>query len=186
MMTSWTEVAATALALAYVLLAIREQRLCFIAAIASACIYCWLFWQARLYMEALLQVFYVAVSGYGFYHWQSSDHMPLTVSRWSRRQHVLALIGISGTTVVLGWWLQRYTDAALPWADSFTTSAALVTSWMVALKILENWLYWIVIDLASVIIFIDRELWLTASLFGLYALLSVAGYRQWRRHLQQH
>ena len=75
--------------------------------------------------------------------------------------------------------LQQFTDAALPYLDSFTTWGSLVTTWMVARKVLENWLYWLVIDSVSIYLYIDRELYLTALLFAAYVVIVIIGYVKW-------
>ncbi|NND37734.1 MAG: nicotinamide mononucleotide transporter, partial [Gammaproteobacteria bacterium] len=91
---------------------------------------------------------------------------------------ILALAFVTGTA------FDRYSDAALPYLDSFTTWGAIVTTWMVARKILENWIYWFVIDSVSIYLYVNRELHLTALLFVLYLVLIVFGYVAWRKELQ--
>ncbi len=79
--------------------------------------------------------------------------------------------------------LTAYSQAALPYIDSFTTWGAIVTTWMVTRKILENWIYWFVIDAVSVYLYVSRGLFLTAVLFLIYLVLIVIGYRTWRRDM---
>ncbi len=177
------ETAAVLLALAYVVLAIRQNIWCWAAAIISTVIYLFLMYFAGLYMESALQLFYVAIAAYGWQKWRTGGphHSRLPVSVWVPGRHVLAI----GTVIVLsaasGWLLDRYTAAALPYLDSFTTWAAIVTTWMAAEKVLENWIYWFVIDSVSVYLYISRELYLTAVLFVVYLVLIVFGYRAWRK-----
>jgi len=83
-----------------------------------------------------------------------------------------------------GYLLENFSDAALPYLDSFTTWGAIVTTWMVARKIIQNWHYWFIIDSVSVYLYISRGLWLTALLFMVYLVLIVIGYRQWRKSLE--
>jgi len=83
-----------------------------------------------------------------------------------------------------GALLERYTDAALPYLDSFTTWGSILTTWMVTRKILENWLYWLVIDSVSIYLYLDRGLYLTAGLFVLYLIIVLFGYRKWLLHYQ--
>ncbi len=184
-MTSALEICATLLALAYVVLAIRERRICFVAGAISAALYLHIFWQVQLYMEALLQLFYIGLSVYGWVYWRSNSSDGQVIVSWRWQQHAAAITAIFALTAVLGLLLRQYTDAALPFVDSFTTVAALLTSWMVARKVLENWLYWIVIDLVAAGMYIERELWLTAGLFALYTVLAFAGYSAWRQHQRE-
>ena len=101
---------------------------------------------------------------------------------WQPRQHAIALAVIAVLTAVTGALLAAFTPAALPYLDSFTAWSSVITTWMVARKVLENWLYWFVIDGLSVYIYMRRGLWLTAGLFVLYLVLIVVGYRAWRKH----
>ena len=89
--------------------------------------------------------------------------------------------GVVLAAVVTGALLSRYSSAAWPYVDSFTTWGAIVTTWMVAQKVLENWLYWLVIDAASIYLYLDRELYFTALLFGIYIIIIFFGFRAWLR-----
>ena len=184
-MSPW-EAAALALAIAYLVLAIRQNIACWPAALASTSIYVLLMYQAGLYMESALQLFYIAMAVYGWIHWrrgEGPDH-PLAVTRRPLSWHALAIAVVLVITLLSGWLLTRHTDAALPYLDSFTTWGAIVATWMVARKILENWYYWFVIDSVSIYLYVSRGLFLTALLFALYLVLIVIGYRTWRRSMQ--
>ncbi|MBN8430735.1 nicotinamide mononucleotide transporter [Microbulbifer salipaludis] len=179
-MTLW-EVAAVLLALAYLLLAMRENILCWYAAFASTAIYLFLFWDVSLLMESALQVFYLLMAIYGWWQWRhrKRDGKTLHIHRWSATTHLSAFAAIGVLTLVFGYLLDQYTSAVLPYLDSFTTWGAVVTTYMVTRKVLENWLYWIVIDGAAIYLYIDRELYLTALLFVLYVILVIIGFIQW-------
>lgn len=179
---SAAETAGVALAIAYLLLAIRQNILCWSAAFLSSLIYLWVFFTARLYMESSLQLFYAGMAVYGWHQWRygGADRRGLRISTWSPRQHLAAIGLIASSTAVLGWVLS-HTDAVFPYVDSFTTVAAVLTTYMVARKILENWVYWFVIDGVSVYLYLARDLNLTAALFVLYLVLIVAGFRRWSR-----
>lgn len=179
-MTLW-EVAAVVLALAYLLLAMRENILCWYAAFASTAIYLFLFWDVSLVMESALQIFYLLIAVYGWWQWRhrKSDGETLHIHRWSTTMHLYAFAAVGVLTLVFGYVLDNYTSAALPYLDSFTTWGAVVTTYMVTRKVLENWLYWIVIDGAAIYLYLDRGLYLTALLFVLYVILVVIGFFQW-------
>ena len=182
--SAW-EATAVVLALAYLVLAIRENIYCWFAAIVSTSIYIVLMYQAGLYMESILQVFYIAMAVYGWYSWkhgEGPDHR-LPVSSWPLNRHAAPLALILLLTLASGFALSRYSDAAMPYIDSFTTWGAIVTTWMVAKKILQNWHYWFIIDSVSVYLYVSRGLWLTALLFILYLALIVIGYREWRKSM---
>jgi nicotinamide mononucleotide transporter len=178
------EGAAVALAIAYLLLAIRQNVLCWPAAIASAAIYLALMFDAALYMQSGLQLFYMVMAGYGWWHWaRGLDGGELPVTRWSARDHLLPLAGVLVLGGISGWLLSRHTDAAFPYLDALTAWGAIVTTWMVARKILQNWHWWFVIDAVLVYVYARQGLWLTAALFAFYLVLVVVGYRQWRASL---
>lgn len=178
------ETTAVILALAYLLLAMRQNRLCWIAAFVSALLYLVIFAEVKLYMEAGLQIIYAVMAVVGWIFWgvnNSHDTLPVTTRPWQFHMGTLVLIGVC--TWISGSLLTTYTDAARPFIDAGTTVSAIVCTWMVTRKILENWLYWIVINAVSVWLFTDRGLSLTSGLFALYIVLSVAGYFSWRRTL---
>ncbi|WP_226702195.1 nicotinamide riboside transporter PnuC [Microbulbifer elongatus] len=179
-MTLW-EVAAVVLALTYLLLAMRENILCWYAAFASTAIYLFLFWDVSLLMESALQIFYLVIAVYGWWQWRhrNQDGETLHIHRWPAAMHIFAITGVGVLTLVFGYMLNNYTSAALPYLDSFTTWGAVVTTYMVTRKVLENWLYWIVIDGAAIYLYIDRGMYLTALLFVLYVILVIIGFFQW-------
>ena len=183
-MSPW-EVAAVALAIAYLLLVIRQNIWCWAAAITSTTIYAVLMYRAALYMESALQLFYIAIAIYGWQQWRQGGNpdMELPVRTWRPVFHLVTISGILLLAATSGALLSRYTAAALPYLDSFTTWGAIVTTWMVARKILENWIYWFVIDGVSVYLYISRELYLTSGLFVLYLVLIVIGFQTWRRSM---
>ena len=191
------EICAVLLALAYVILAIQQRRICWLAAIASALLYIHIFWQVALYLEAVLQIFYIAMAVYGWSAWgrqlrdenshhQSHDqahdqaHDQSHIQIWTGQQHLVACTTIVSLSLILGWGMQTWTDAALPFFDAATTVSALLATWMVTQKLLENWLYWIAINVVSIGLYLSRDLSLTAALFAGYVILSMIGYRTWR------
>lgn len=182
-MSLW-EAAAVLLGIAYLLLAMRESLWCWHAAFVSTAIFLVLFWDVGLLMESALQVYYLVMAVYGWWHWQqgSGEQQELAISRWSARQHLLAAGAVLAISAASGALLHQHTDAALPYLDSFTTWGSVLTTWMVARKILENWLYWLLIDGVSIYLYIDRELYLTAGLFVAYVVIVIFGYRKWLLH----
>jgi nicotinamide mononucleotide transporter len=172
------ELIAMLLAIAYLVLAIREQRACWYAALVSTALYTYIFWDVSLLMESALNVFYMAMAVYGWWRWQSDDQS-LPIQRWSWQKHVKVAVIVLVLSVVSGTFLSNNTSAALPFLDSFTTWASVFATFMVANKVLENWWYWIVIDTASVYLYFDRELYITVVLFLLYIALAIIGLRQW-------
>ena len=183
---SGLEVVAVGLAIAYLVLAVRQNIWCWPAAVISCVIYAALMYQAGLYMESLLQLFYIGMAVYGWRTWRRgvAGHA-LPVRSWPLIFHLAPVLLVVLLTLGSGYLLSRYSEAALPYTDSFTTWAAVITTWMVAQKILQNWHYWFVIDSVSVYMYLQRELYLTSALFCLYLVLIVIGYVSWRRSMVQ-
>ena len=187
---SLMEVTAVVFAMAYLLLAVRENVLCWLFAFLSTAIYTVLFWDVSLLMESALNVYYMAMAVYGWYQWtrggSNGDDQPhaLAVRSMAAKQHVMVIAAIASLTLVSGYLLSEHSTAAWPYVDSFTTWASVITTYLVARKFLQNWLYWIVIDTVSVPLYIDRGLNLTALLFVAYVVIAVVGYFKWRDHLR--
>ena len=182
--TSWTEIVAAALAVVYLLLAIRQQIGCWAAAFVSSCLYVWVMFGARLYMESVLNVFYAAMAVYGYRQWtQSGGGRGLEVSRWPLSRHCLGLSAVIGMSMVSSFFLRRFTPAAWPFVDSMAAWGSVFATFLVARKVYENWHWWLVIDSVCLALYYLRGLYVTMLLFGLYLLMIVAGMREWRRSL---
>jgi nicotinamide mononucleotide transporter len=188
-MSSW-EAVAVILAIAYLLLAVKENILCWLFAFLSTAIYTVLFWDVSLLMESALNVYYMAMAVYGWHQWTrggtngDDGAHALAVRSMSGQQHVLVISGIAVLTFVSGYFLSEHSSAAWPYIDSFTTWASVITTYLVTRKYLQNWLYWIVIDTVSIPLYIDRGLNLTALLFVAYVVIAVVGYFKWRDHFR--
>lgn len=181
------EFVAVLLSIAYVLLAAREHIACWACALGATAIYTGLFWKVSLPMESALNLYYLVMALYGWQQWhRGSTSKPVQIHRWSARQHLVTLLVIAALTACSALLLQRFwPSAALPWLDSFTTWASVITTWMVARKVLENWLYWVVIDAASIYLYLDRGMHMTALLFVAYVGIAIAGWFIWKQHLEQ-
>jgi len=185
--TSAAEAVAAALGLAYLLLAVRRNLLCWLCAFVSTAIYLVLFARAALYMQSLLQVFYLVMAVYGFIEWRKgrSAAGEVLIRSWGGREHIVAAVLIAVATVLNGWLLAGHTDAAAPYTDSFVTWSSVVTTWMVARRVIENWLYWLVVDAVAAWLYFSQGLLVTTLLFVIYLYIVVRGYLAWRRELAQ-
>ena len=193
-MPAW-ELLAVVLALAYLLLAMKERIECWYAALVSTSIYTVLFWDVNLLMESALQVYYLVMAVYGWYQWRGlsaengkssvTSSAKLTIKLWSIRQHALALLSVIFLVMLSGYLLSENTAAAMPYLDSFTTWGSVITTYMVAKKILENWIYWLVVDSVSIYLYWDRGLYLTTLLFCLYIIIVIYGFFHWNKLYRQ-
>ena len=176
------ELAAVAFGVAYILLAILGHRACWIAGGISTAIYAVVFQRAGLPMQAALQVVYVALSAYGWYAWRPESSSP-PARRWPIRYHFMALGAVGIATAASAPLVARYALAAAPVADSLGTWASLFATWLLARRVVDNWLWWIAIDAGLAALFATQRLEVTAALYLAYALLAVAGWQNWRRNL---
>ena len=183
---NWFEIVAAILAIAYLILAMLQDIRCWAAWIISSLMYFFVMYSANLYMEALLQIFYIFIGLYGLYQWRFKADVKdaLKITTWSVKNHLIVISALVFLTSLSGYILTIYTAAASPFIDAFTTWGAIAASYLVAKKILENWFYWFVIDFVSVFLFISRELYPTALLFIVYLVLVVIGYSAWRKSWQ--
>ena len=170
-----------------VYLSVRQNIWSWPTAIINVTVYAVVFYHAKLYADAGLQVIYAVLSIYGWYEWlHGGEHRTaLRVTRTSPRLGAL-LTGIAVVgSAALGTLLSRTTDAALPFMDSFLSSTSLVAQWMMTRKKLENWLVWIGVDVLYVGVFIYRHLYITAALYAVFLALAVRGYVDWRRSMAE-
>lgn len=177
------ETLAVVLGIGYLLLAMLESSLCWYFAFLSTALYVWIFGDVSLYMESALNVYYMAMAIYGWLQWQrgGADKSGVKIIRWTARQHILGVAIILAASVTSGYLLSSNTAAKLPYLDSFTTWGSIFTTIMVAQKVLENWLYWIVINSVSIYLYIDRGLDQTAAMFFLYLGLATVGFLMWKK-----
>ena len=164
----------------YVILVAKESIWCWAAAIISVSLYIFICYEAKLYAETALQFFYLIMAVAGYFFWKESpDKKQLDIKELSIGNHALILFAGIIFTLILGYVLTIYTQAKLPLLDSFTTIFSIIATFMVIKKILENWLYFIAIDLVSIYLYNTRDLQQTAILFVLYAIIACVGYYNW-------
>ncbi|MEX2479335.1 MAG: nicotinamide riboside transporter PnuC [Gammaproteobacteria bacterium] len=185
--TSAWEGLAVALAIAYLLLAVREHIACWACALISTTIYTGLFWNVSLLMESALNVYYMLMALYGWQQWRRGGRHGggVSIDTWTWQRHTLVIAGVLAAAGANGYLLATHTSAVWPYVDSFTTWGAVVTTFMVARKVLENWIYWFVIDAISIPLYIERGLVLSALLFAVYLIIVCFGFIAWRRQYRR-
>lgn len=181
--TGPVEALAVACGIGYILLAIRQQRACWILGGLSTALYVWVFADARLYLQAGLQVAYVALAVHGWRVWgrEEDEGTGLSVRRLDGRSHLTVLAAVAALTLATAPVLAGWSDSAAPWADSLGTWASLAATWLMIRKVAANWLWWIAVDAGLAVLFASQGLLFTAALYAAFALLAVSGWRTWRR-----
>jgi nicotinamide mononucleotide transporter len=184
--TSWLEVFAFVLALAMVVLNVRQVHWGWLCAATSSLLYLVLFAQNKLYGDAALQVFFAGMSLWGWVQWLRGVHPDGSALRithisagtlWRDACIWLALVG------AIGLFLQHFTDTDVPWWDAVPTAGSVVATVWVARKYMENWLAWMGINAISVSLYAYKGLWLTVLLYLLLIAMAVWGWRVWHRAL---
>jgi len=185
------EVVATLFGLACVWLTIRRSIWCWPTGLIQVVLYVWIFYRAKLYSDVGLQVGYTFLQLYGWHHWLrggarnggADGQLPVTrltpagLASW-------AVAGLAGTAA-LGAVMRRYTDAALPYWDAAITALSLVAQVLLARKVLENWLFWIVVDVLAVGVYAAKKLYPTTGLYAVFLFMAITGWMAWRKEFQR-
>jgi len=185
-MSSPLEIAAVVIALAMVFCNIREIHWGWPLAIASSLLYVEIFRESRLYGDASLQVFFAVVAFWGWFQWlrgHRADGSSLHVARLTRRGVVITVVASALLWPVTGWFLKTYTDTDVPWWDAFPTALSVVGQFLLGRKFIENWVVWIVVNVVSISLYAYKGLWLTGGLYAVFVVLSVVGWREWKKRL---
>lgn len=185
-MSIW-EVIAVLLGFAYLALIMKQNIWGWYAAFGSTAIFSWLFWDVSLVMESGLNVYYLIMAVYGWWVWRGNSESEKEtkteklIQTWSVGRHVFVIGSVILISLATGYGLEKNTTAALPYLDSFTTWGAVITTYMVAQKVLENWWYWLVIDSVAIYLYIDRELYLVALQMAVYIVMIFFGWFIWQK-----
>jgi nicotinamide mononucleotide transporter len=181
----WLELVAMLLSLAYVLLAAKGSLWCWPAAFISTALYTYIFYDVLLLMDSALNAYYLLMAVYGYWQWSKKTHnnsksnIELSIVSWELSWHIKACIALTLTALALGYFMANFTKADFPYLDTFTTVFAVFATYLVANKVLENWLYWIVIDFVSIYLYIEKGLIPTTVLFVIFVIVACYGYAKW-------
>nr|WP_314569582.1 nicotinamide riboside transporter PnuC [uncultured Pseudomonas sp.] len=182
---STLEIVAVIINILGVWLTTQRIRWCWPVSVVAVVLYAWIFYDAKLYSDTLLQVVFAFLQGYGWWRWSKGglDHGRVHVARLTSRELLMSLFaGVLGA-VFLGAVMSSFTDAAVPWLDACLTAFSLVASVWAARKYVSSWLLWIVLDSLYVAMYLHKGLHLTAGLYAGFVVLALYGYRAWRRDL---
>jgi len=182
--TSWLEVLAFVLAVAMVVYNIRVNPIAWPLAIISSLLYFALFWKSRLYGEASLQIFFAAIAFWGWWQWlrgRQDDGSLLRVRLLPARIRWVLLATFIVAWAAMGAFLKTFTDTDVAWADALPTTGSVIGQWLLGRKHVETWPVWVMVNLASVVLFAYKGLWLTVLLYAVFIPMSVAGWRAWLR-----
>lgn len=174
--------------LAYVILASYNNIFCWPAAMISTILYTFIFYEYYLWSDSALQVYYLVMAIYGWYCWRDNKLQPnnsLKITTWPLINHVKAIFILAILSMCVGYFMANYTPTHFPYLDATTTVFAIFATYLVTQRILENWLYWIVIDFVSIYLYVEKALIPTAFLFSLFVIIAILGYFKWLKLLDQ-
>jgi len=185
----WIEIFGVVTGIIYVILEVRQNRLLWPLGIITSAAYVIIFFTGKFYADMGLQVYYVLISIYGWYYWSRGgsqrEQRELPVVRINRKQIVLLFIVFISIWAVLYLVLDNYTDSTVPVGDSFTTALAIVATWMLTRKIIEQWFLWIIANTVSIGLYIYKGLYPTVILYAVYTAMAVYGYIEWNRSMRK-
>ena len=187
-MEQYIEILGTIVGVVYIWLEYRASIYLWIAGIIMPAIYLFIYYNAGLYADFGINIYYLLIALYGWLAWKTG--FSITGKKEEKRELPISSIpacglykAIAAYTVaqaIIAWILIEYTDSTVPWADSFTTALSIVGMWMLARKYIEQWWVWIAVDVASSALYVYKELYFTAVLYLLYAIIAIFGYFKWK------
>jgi len=182
---TWTEILGFVTGAASVLLAVRENAWNWPIGIANNIFFLILFWKAKLYADATLQIVYIVISVFGWWNWVrgGAGHTELPISRTTARTAIVLAVLTTVATALLMAILRRFTDSSAPLGDGVTTALSLTAQYMLSRKLLENWWVWMTADVIYVALYCYKSLYLTGVLYLLFFAMCIAGYTGWRKSL---
>lgn len=185
--SNWVEILGAVLGIAYIFLSIRQNILTWPVGLLTSILYVYVFFAAKFYADMGLQLYYVGISIYGWYHWMKGgsreENHVLPVSRLQMKTGIVLVLISAALYAIIVYVLKNHTDSPVPHGDAITTALSIVATWMLARKVLEHWLLWIFIDAFSIGLYLYKELWATAVLFLIYTIMAIVGFINWRKEL---
>lgn len=167
----------------YVFLEIRQNIWLWPVGIITSVVYIWVFFDTGFYADMGLQWYYLIISFYGWYWWRRGNSgtadNTLPVTRVNIKSAIVIVSVIIIIFLIIWLVLFRFTDSTIPGWDAFTTAVSIVATWMLARKILEHWILWVIADVVSIGLYIYKGLFPTVILFVVYTIMAVIGYREW-------
>ena len=179
-MSVW-EILAVFFGIAYILFAAKESLWAWFFGFLSTIIYTILFWEGALVSSSLLNFYYMIMAVYGFILWRSGGEKgdELEISRWSVKKNVTVIVSGLIIAIFLAYLSDTYTEAKFPYLDTFVMVFSVIATWMLAKKVLETWIYWMVVDSAAIVLYWKSGYLATILLFVLYVILAFYAYTSW-------
>lgn len=164
----------------YLILISQKIRWGWVFAMFSTSIYTYLCYRAGLFIETGLQVFYFTMAIYGWFAWnKATSAKERLLIKWPVKYHFINIVLSTFTVIVLGYLMSIYTEQQSPYLDAFTTVFSLAATFMAAHKVVENWIYWIIIDAGLIFLYGSREMYLTGFHYFVYTIIAIFAFLSW-------
>ncbi|PYY17086.1 MAG: nicotinamide mononucleotide transporter [Acidobacteria bacterium] len=182
---NWTELLGFITGAICVWLQVKENVWNWPAGIANNIFYVIVFWHSGLYADSLLQWFYISISIYGWWNWLHGGlaHSRLKIDRTSHRGMTLYIALSALGTILFRELLRRYTNSTVPLWDGLTTAMSLTAQYMLTRKLIENWWWWIAVDVIYIALYMYKRLYLTSVLYAIFLGMCIIGLREWQRRM---
>ena len=188
-MEQYIEILGTAVGLIYLWQEYRASIYLWITSIIMPAIYLYVYYQAGLYADFGINIYYLVIALYGWLAWRYNfslrgkrkDSKELSISHIRQGVIIRLAILFLAAWAIISYILIHYTNSTVPFTDAFTTALSIVGMYMLARKYIEQWWVWLVVDITSCALYIYKELYFTAALYALYAIIAIFGYRKWKQ-----
>jgi nicotinamide mononucleotide transporter len=185
-LNEYLELTGSSFSIIYSLLLMKEKKWGWWFGIASSIIGVYLFYKSNTYGQALISLYYAGVGMYGFWYWSKAEKRDEHINRWKFNYHIYAIVLFGLISVLTGLLLQKYTSSTNTYLDAFVTIFGLLASLKEARKILSSWVYWFLINAASVLLYYQQGLTYYAWMMVIYTLICIPGYLNWLRIYKKH
>lgn len=188
-MEQYIEILGTIVGLIYLWQEYRASIYLWITSIIMPAIYLYVYYQAGLYADFGINIYYLVIALYGWLAWRynfslrgkRADSNELSISHINRLTFLRLFLFFLAAWAVISYILIHFTNSTVPFTDAFTTALSIVGMYMLARKYIEQWWVWLVVDVVSSALYIYKELYFTAALYALYAIIAIFGYRKWKQ-----
>jgi nicotinamide mononucleotide transporter len=182
--SSLLEYFALVLSIFYVVLASKKSKWCWIFAILSSTLYIVICFQFQLFFESILQLFYVFVAIYGWINWRKTED--IKIKTFKSIMHLKFILLLAIISFSFGFFSSRISNQFYPYLDAAIFVFSIFSTFLLSKKVLENWIYFIIIDILATYVFWKRGLVLTSILYFLYSFIAIYGFFEWKKvYLQQ-
>lgn len=195
LLDNYLEITGALAGLVYLYFSVKQNIWLWPVGLITSAFYIVVFYSSQLYADMSLQIYYLIVSIYGWHHWllrkDNAYHNSIKISTLLVKDWIIYLSVVIVLTIPFGFILLTIPQklglkpSSVPWWDAFLTAGSIVATWMIARKLLEQWLWWIVIDAISIGVFFYKGLYFTVILFVVNTLMAIIGYIRWKKDLQK-